>query len=748
MAGDGRAETADEDTSGALLTGLARLAVQVSGLTAAAIIGGPGVFASSGLRIDAADIEGLLAACGSEAVGLTIPDVRRDPRFQDWRLTAHGVRLRSLTLVPLPGISRGWLIVGCSGPAAPAPGAARALTELAALAAGIARQSKRNAALADITRRAVRADRMLRLVSEAVSCADALTSLLGELCRHHGAPVGRIWKLDVADGMMREVSRFNEHAYYQQSPSSPVRAGNSMTAAAIARNQPQTSIYSQVTDTAQFALLAAAMESGLASQVSYPIWVQEQRFGISLAFVSEREDLDEIVADIASLANTIRPALFRKVTEERIRHMALHDDLTQLGNRTVFNECLGNAVTTAARGEQGLALLYLDLDGFKRVNDMRGHEVGDKLLAAVAGRLRAGVREGDTVARLGGDEFAVVQPRGGQPYEAVQLAQRLVHMLGQPFDIDGQPSLIGASVGIALYPADGTTPDALLRNADAALYDAKGAGRNTCRLFEPSLASIQEEKFLIERDIKEAFEREAFTLAYQPICDAMTLEVRGLEALLRWNHPVKGPMPPARFVPVAEASGLILPLGWWAFETSCTEAATWAEPVCLSVNFSPLQFRQPGLTEQIAEVLARTGLAPTRLHLEVTEGLLLDDTGSVLHTMQALRAQGIQITLDDFGTAFASLSTLRRFPFDGIKIDMSFIQGMCSDDGTLAIVEALLSLGERLNLNVVAEGVETEEELETLRRLGCRRVQGYLTGRPMPRERVRLLLADALRAAG
>ena len=378
-----------------------------------------------------------------------------------------------------------------------------------------------------------------------------------------------------------------------------------------------------------------------------------------------------------------------------------------------------------------MALLYLDLDGFKLVNDMRGHGVGDKLLAAVADRLRASSREGDTTARLGGDEFAIIQPLGGQPSAATALAQRLLHAIRQPFDIDGRPSTVGVSIGIAVYPAGGETLEALLRNADTALYRAKEGGRNAHRVFEPSMDVHRQERALVERDLGDAIERQHFTLAYQPICDAASLRIRGFESLLRWNHPIRGQLLPADFVSLAEANGLILPLGRWAMEAACAEAARWDAPVCLSVNLSPLQFRQPDLAQQVADALQRAGLPGARLDLEVTEGLLLGDTAVSLRTMQALKEQGVRLTLDDFGTAYASLSTLRRFPFDRIKIDKSFVRGMCDDDSALAIVEAVLMLGARLKLAVVAEGVETERQLDMLRRLGCALVQGFLAGRPM-----------------
>ena len=618
----------------------------------------------------------------------------------------------------------------------------RGLDDVAAVAAAALDREQRHSRLIEVTRRAARVDRMLRTVSEAGSCADALTALLSELCLHHGAAIGRIWKLTEPEGLMLEVSRFDdddadETSYYKMPPTAPVREGNSRTAEAIRLNTPQTLQYLQETDRQRYVLLQAAIDAGLRSQVSYPIWVQDERFGIAMAFTTERTDFPEIIADIASMADTIRPVLFRKVTEDRIRFMAHHDELTRLTNRAAFNELLRKAV--AAR--RGSALLYLDLDGFKLVNDSWGHEVGDQLLAIVAGRLRAGVRETDTLARIGGDEFAIIQLDAAQPSAATQLAKRLLKVVSEPIEIEGHVVHVGVSIGIALYPVDGNDPDLLQQNADTALYEAKLAGRNTFRLFEPSLGVKKQERFLMDRDLRNAMERQELSLHFQPICDAQSLHIRGLEALLRWTHPTRGPLPPARFVPMAEASGLIVPLGAWALQQACLQATAWQRPVCLSVNFSPLQFRQPGLPRLIEQVLSRSGLPAHRLDLEVTEGLLLDDSDAVLRTMHELREQGIRITLDDFGTAYASLGYLRRFPFDRIKIDKLFIQAMCEDDGMLAIVQAILSLSTRLNLEVVAEGIETQQQLELLQRLGCGLVQGYLIGRPIPPDATRQLVA-------
>jgi diguanylate cyclase (GGDEF)-like protein len=615
---------------------------------------------------------------------------------------------------------------------------AASLGHIASMILADRKREQRHFHLMHVANRALRVDRMLRLVSDAASCADALAHLLEELCRFHGAVVGRIWQLIRPDGPMLEISRYHrpDHTEDGMGFTEPTIALNATTADAIRRNEPHAIRFAQLKPTAH---LEEAIGSGLASQLCIPIWVQQQRFGISLAFTTELSDFDAVAADIASLADTIRPALLRKVTEERIRFVAHHDNLTQLSNRLKFQDHLEKALADARSGGQEFALLCLDLDGFKIVNDTRGHGVGDKLLVAVAQRLRENMRDGDTVARMGGDEFAIIQLSASQPHAATAFAERLLEAISEPIELDGQRSVIGVSIGIALYPENGDSPDLLLRNADTALYQAKEAGRNNFRLFSTTMQVHQQQRFLIQEELRNAVERKHFTLAYQPICHSTSSRIVGFEALLRWNHPSRGAIHPDQFISVAESSGQILPLGQWALEAACAEAATWDPSVSISVNLSPLQFRQSDLPQQITDVLKRTGLAAGRLDLEVTEGLLLDTSDLVLRTMRELREQGIRITLDDFGTAYASLSYLRRFPFDCIKIDRSFIRGMWDDESTLAIVQAVLALGERLNLTVVAEGVETERELEILRKLGCRFVQGFLLGKPMSAQCVRAL---------
>lgn len=745
-----------------ILASLARIAASTVNADAAVLslfdAGGSGPAFQSGYGLSAAE-SGLMAhpfgLCGDVPGVHVVADMTLDGALCAHPLVTGPRGLRFLACVGLR--SDTGQVLGCLSvmDRLPRPGLLaheeQALLDLATVAALTSHRERRQVRLAQVTNRALRADRMLRLVSEAVTCADALSSLLRQLCRYHGARVGRIWQL-FDDDTLKEVSRYtidpaDEDPYYHHPPSKPVTSGNSNTGAAIRNNRPHWLIYSEVTDTSQWVLLGGAIASGLACQVSVPVWVEEQRFGIALAFTRERTDLEEVASDIVALANTIRPALFRKVTEERIRFIAHHDELTQLSNRRAFNDTLARAVAAAPVEGPGPGLLYLDLDGFKAINDIRGHQVGDRLLSSAAARLRAEVGPQDHLPRIGGDEFVVVlaPDRRDQADAASELAQRLIAALARPVEIGGQMLSVGVSIGIALHPADGTTPDELLRSADIALYNAKRTGRNRFSLFEPAMDAQQQERLLMERDLRLAVHAEAFSLAYQPIFDSGSLRVRAVEALLRWDHPVRGSVPPSVFVPVAEETGLIVRLGQWVLETACRAVATLDPGVGLSVNLSPVQFRQPDLAGTIARVLERTGLAPERLELEVTEGLLLDSCSGVLETMRALRARGIRITLDDFGMGYASLSYLRRFPFDRLKIDRSFVKDMAEDDGTMAIVEAILALSRRLQLSVVAEGVETADQLDRLRTLDCTFVQGFFTGRPMTLEALRGVVLSSSR---
>jgi diguanylate cyclase (GGDEF)-like protein len=418
-------------------------------------------------------------------------------------------------------------------------------------------------------------------------------------------------------------------------------------------------------------------------------------------------------------------------SEAKIAYMALHDALTNLPNRALLNERLELALNRVKRGEL-VATHLLDLDHFKNVNDTLGHPVGDKLLRVVADRLRAVVRETDTIARMGGDEFAVIQANIAQPADATVLAQRIIEAVGEPYDIDGHQVVIGTSVGIAVGPVDGVAPDQLIRNSDLALYRAKDKGRGIYRFFEPEMDTQMQARRAMENDLRKGLAAGEFELHYQPVVNLERHEITGFEALIRWHHPEKGMISPAEFIPLAEENGFIVQLGEWALRSGCATAAGWPENLKIAVNLSPVQFRSPGLVQVVFSALASSGLSADRLELEITEAVLLEDTEAILATLYKLRELGVRIAMDDFGTGYSSLSYLQKFPFDKIKIDRSFIKSMGDGVSSLSIVRAVAALANGLGMTTTAEGVETEQQLHTVKSEGCTEMQGYLFSKPRP----------------
>jgi diguanylate cyclase (GGDEF)-like protein/PAS domain S-box-containing protein len=429
----------------------------------------------------------------------------------------------------------------------------------------------------------------------------------------------------------------------------------------------------------------------------------------------------------------------RRRAETQIAHMAMHDALTDLPNRVMLRDTLEQAIGRVKRGEL-VALHYIDLDHFKAVNDTLGHPVGDELLKAVADRLRGCVRETDTVARLGGDEFAVIETALVQANAAALLAQRLQDAVKAPYIIDGNQVIIDASIGIALSPADGVTVEALMKNADLAAYAAKADGRGRFRYFEAEMDRRIKERRSMELDLRNALSRAEFRLHYQPIVNVETGEITSFEALIRWQHPQRGLIAPAEFIPLAEELGLIVPIGEWVINRACTDAIAWDAHVKVAINLSPLQLINKGLVEVVMRALARSGLAASRLEFEITETVLMQNTAVTLATLHRLRALGIHFSMDDFGTGYSSLSYLRSFPFDKIKIDRSFVRDISAEKNSLAIIKGVTSLAASLNMITTIEGVETQEQLDHVRPLGCAEIQGYLFSPPKSFEEISQML--------
>jgi diguanylate cyclase (GGDEF)-like protein len=425
-------------------------------------------------------------------------------------------------------------------------------------------------------------------------------------------------------------------------------------------------------------------------------------------------------------------------SEVKIEYMAHHDALTDLANRVLLNERLEAALGRIHR-EEMVAVHHLDLDQFKAINDTFGHPAGDKLLKIVADRLRGLARETDTIARMGGDEFVIVQAPITAPADAATLAQRVIELMSEPFDIDGHQANIGASVGIALGSEDGLRPDKLLRNADLALYRAKGDGRGTFRFFEPAMDLQMQTRRIMERDLRKALPAGEFELYYQPVVNLANNEISGFEALIRWNHPEKGMISPATFIPLVEEIGFIVPIGEWVIRQACATAAKWPGDLHVAVNISAVQFRSPGLMQVIVGALASSGLSPTRLEIEITETALLQNREATLATLHQLRALGILIAMDDFGTGYSSLTYLQCFPFDKIKIDRSFVKDITESTGSLNIVRAIAALANGMGMTATAEGVETREQLEKITSEGCTEMQGFLFSKPLPAHEIERL---------
>lgn len=442
------------------------------------------------------------------------------------------------------------------------------------------------------------------------------------------------------------------------------------------------------------------------------------------------------VRRIAELRAEVRR---RDRAERQIRHMALHDALTGLPNRVLFKELLEQELNRAMRDGSHIAVFALDLDNFKRVNDVYGHAVGDALLRAVAERFRETVRKMDTVARLGGDEFVIIQPSLTQPQGWATLAARLLEVLSKPLDVAGRQIVTNVSIGVALSSTQPQDGGELLRYADIALYRAKADGRSTYRFFDDNMGQMLRDRRALERDLRQAVAREELELHYQPWFNTKDCTLAGFEALLRWSHRERGAISPAEFIPIAEETGIILRLGEWVLERACGDAMRWPGNYTVAVNLSPAQFKHPDLPTKLKATLDKTGLPTNRLELEITESALTEDSEHALKILQDLKAIGVNIAIQDFGAGYSSLICLRCFRFDKIKIDRSFVRQMEADEAGAAIVSAVLAMGRSLGTTATAEGIESAGQLSCLGTEHCDHAQGFLLGKPMPFDRARSL---------
>jgi diguanylate cyclase (GGDEF)-like protein len=489
-----------------------------------------------------------------------------------------------------------------------------------------------------------------------------------------------------------------------------------------------------VPDSDGFGTLRQLFEAAETTPVIALTHCEDEAFTINLLKNGAEDYLIKGQSEGRLILRTVRHAIERKEAERRFLFLSHYDKLTGLANRELFRDRLRQAIARAERSGRLVALLFLDLDRFKAVNDTLGHMAGDELLVEVANRLQNCVRKADTIARLGGDEFTVVLEELESKLDAEAICNKIIHALEQPIVVQRHELYVTTSIGVTFFPVDDTDANALLRNADAAMYRAKEEGRNKYHVFTQDLGASAVRRMGIESALRHAVEREEFFLSYQPKLDVRTGAVLGAEALLRWNNPQLGMVSPADFIPVAEDTGLIVPIGEWALRRACRDALAWqregAPGLHVAVNLSARQFRGGDLAQTVRKILGEVGIAPELLQLEITESLLMEDTTASADALNELKSLGLEIFLDDFGTGYSSLAYLKKFPIDGLKIDRSFIRDLPTDSDDEAITRAILALSQALRLRVVAEGVENHAQYDFLRCAGCDEVQGYFFSAP------------------
>jgi diguanylate cyclase (GGDEF)-like protein len=510
-----------------------------------------------------------------------------------------------------------------------------------------------------------------------------------------------------------------------------------------------------LTDQRVSAFHAIVRNDGARSGAAFPLVTGEQAVGVMIYMSAERDTFKPEFAELLQrLADNVSFALenFDRADEktradERIEYLASHDSLTNLPNRETFNELLRHAIETAHRHRRRFALLFIDLDRFKVINDSLGHDAGDILLVEIANRLRNAVRSSDVVARLGGDEFVVILEETAEIHEVERIARELLTVLGQPVPLSGHECHTTASIGIAIYPSDASDVQTLTKNADMAMYLAKEDGKNGFRFFTKEIKVQSIERLELETALRHALERNQFALHYQPKVDMATGQITGVEALLRWTHPDLGTVPPGQFIPLAEETGLIVPIGRWVLKEACAQNMAWQRrglrPVSMAVNLSPRQFADEQLLPDIDEALAASGMSPMLLQLEVTESMVMRNVSRAVKVLDAIQSRGIRLALDDFGTGYSSMSLMKQFPIDTIKIDRSFVRDLPKDSEDQAIAQAIISMGKALGMTIVAEGVETVEQETFLRDHACNEMQGFLFSKPLTPGQ----LADLLRSA-
>jgi diguanylate cyclase (GGDEF)-like protein/PAS domain S-box-containing protein len=594
----------------------------------------------------------------------------------------------------------------------------------------------------------LRAEQLLRLehmvarcVAGAGTAAAALKEVIRSVCETQGWECGRYFGRDdtgavLVMGEFWHVPSPGLDGFIEQSRGITYAPGAGLIGQVWQTGKPM-----WVTDIGKDARLSKgiARQAGMHGTFIFPVVSEGRPIGV-LSFHSSRvrEPEDRLLQAVGVIGSQIGQFLERKQAEERIEYLATHDGLTGLPNRVMFSQLLSLAIQSARRYDRRFAVLFMDLDRFKFVNDTLGHEAGDKLLQEMSRRFKDVLRASDVVARLGGDEFVVLLQEANEPEQVATAARKLISAALRPVVVLDQECRVTASIGICLYPADGEDEQALMKNADIALYHAKEEGKNNFQFYSKDIKEHSIERLALETGLRRALERDEFSLHYQARLDLQTRSITGVEALLRWQHPELGMVPPAKFLPVAEETGVIVPIGRWVLKTACAQNVAWQReglpPVCLAVNLSARQFGEPDLLDDVAAALRQSGMKAELLELELTESMVMQSAERAARVLGALKGLGVRIAIDDFGVGYSSLANIRRFPIDTLKVDRSFIRDLAGSAENRAITEAIIAMGKTLSLTVVAEGVETSEQQSYLRSHACDALQGYYFSRPVPHE--------------
>lgn len=587
--------------------------------------------------------------------------------------------------------------------------------------------------------------------NEGSSVQEVLQTILGQVCSYTGWPIGHVYFLEgesVEETMPSNLWYLNDKKrledFREVTDATQFSYGDGIIGKVLSSVMP---IWiSDVTQDPSFMRIKQAKELGIRAGFAFPV-LMGTRIAAVLEFFSTEviEPNEPLLEVMAHIGTQLGRVVERKRAEKTIEFQAYHDALTGLPNRLLSKDRLAMALARANRSRQPLAVMFLDLDRFKVINDTLGHSVGDMLLQSVSIRLLSCIREGDTVARMGGDEFTLVLPEISSIDQVDRIIERIFDALKPAFLLDGHKLHITASIGIAIYPESGTDAQTLSSHADTALYIAKEHGRNTFRYYSPSMDARALDRLALENNLRTALECEEFLLHYQPLVDLHTGKIIGMEALVRWHRPETGLVSPADFIPIAEETGLIVPLGEWVLRKACGQNVVWKKAgysLNIAVNLSARQFQHENLQKLVGRILEETGLDPGSLELELTESILMQREGAIMTMLKDLNAMGVALSIDDFGTGYSSLSYLKRFPIKKLKIDQSFVQDLLKDQDSSAIVTAIITLGHSLKVRVIAEAVEEQEQLSVLRSLGCDEIQGYLFSPPLPVDAATNLLAD------